>query len=135
MFERALLTDMQKIFAVKKATLDAFSPEAPEQECLFINVQSSRNSFKDGRVYARVTGTASMFGPNDKLTFGFFSKRIMQAGLADPNLTKPFFFSDMDETSQNIQNIVQRSFSFVYFFNGQYDPDIGTITSIELSEV
>lgn len=77
-----------------------------------------------------VTGNAVMFGRNDALTFGFFSKAISNA----PNaLTKDLFFSDFETNTLRFRDIVQRGFSFTYFFNSQHDPDIGIINEIELT--
>ena len=58
-----------------------------------------------------------MFGNNDKLTFGYFSKRIAKS---DPEDTKSLFFYDIESNTKRFQNIVQRGFSFIYFFNSQY---------------
>lgn len=126
MFETALQEAFTKIFKVKKVTFDQPS-DAREQECIFLEIETSSNAIKDGKAIAMVTGNGTMFGNNQKLPFAFFSKKIQQA---DPDLTKPFFFFDFENNTKQYQNIVQRSFSFIYFFNSQYDPETGTITSI-----
>lgn len=129
MFEKELESKLKKIFGVKKVTYDQPS-DTREQECLFLEVEVPNNSIKDGRALARVTGKATMFGSAEKLHFGFFSKAIRQASIDD---TRPFFFSDIEANTKFYQNIVQRSFSFVYFFTTQYDPKIGTLTSVEIT--
>lgn len=124
--ENSIEANLRAIFGVKKVVFD--SPgESQEQDCIFIEVENSWNTFKDGRAVSKVTGNMIMFGPNDKLTLGFFSKAIAKA---KKTLTKPFFFFDFEENTKTYRNIVQRSVSFVYFFDSQYDPETGSITSV-----
>ena len=130
MFEKQLANKLKKIFKVKKVTYDAPS-ESNEQECIFVNVIRSKNTIKDGKEIAKVEGVLTMFGNAEKLPFGFFSKSIYQA---DSEYTKDLFFYEMDGNVLEIQNIVQRTCAFVYFYSGQYDPDLGTITSVEIQE-
>ena len=130
MFEKQLANKLKKIFKVKKVTYDAPS-ESNEQECIFVNVIRSKNTIKDGKEIAKVEGVLTMFGNAEKMTFGFFSKSIYQA---DSEYTKDLFFYEMDGNVLEIQNIVQRTCAFVYFYSGQYDPDLGTITSVDIQE-
>lgn len=126
MFEKELAEKFKAIFPVKKVTYDV-PGESREQDCLFIEVEQPKFTFKDGKAKAMVTGNAVMFGRLEDLTFGFFAKAIAKA----PNaLTKDLFFSDFEANTQRFRDIVQRGFSFTYFFNSQYDPAIGTITSV-----
>lgn len=127
MFEETLKNQFGAIFGVKKIVYDSPGNEVAEQDCLFIEVENSWNTFKDGRSLAKVTGTVTMYGPNDKLKFGFFSKAIAKA---KPTLTKNLFFFEFEENTKRFRNLVQRSFSFVYFFDSQYDPETGSITSV-----
>lgn len=129
MFEKELSDKLKQIFNVKKVTYAAPS-DSREQDCLFIEVEDSRNAIKDGEALAMVSGNAVMFARNDKMPFGFFSKAIRQA---DPTLTKDLFFFDIEKNTLRYQDIVQRGFSFVYFFRSQYDPEVGSITSIDLT--
>lgn len=129
MFEKSLEARFQAIFEVKKISYNAPGASG-EQECLFIEIETARNSIKDGRALSMVTGSAVMNAPNDKLPFGFFSKKIAKAG---KDLTKPLFFFDIETNTQRYQNLVQRGFSFVYFFDSQYDPDTGIIESVEFT--
>ena len=124
--EDTLKFHFEQIFQVKKVVFDT-PGESQEQDCIFIEVENSRNNFKDGRWISKVTGNMIMFAPNDKLMLGFFSKAIAKA---PANLTRPLFFEDFEENTKRIQNIVQRSVSFVYFFDSQYDPETGKITSV-----
>lgn len=129
MFEKELADKFKAIFPVKKVTYDT-PGESREQDCLFIEVEEPKFTFKDGRAIATVTGNAVMFGRNEDLKFGFFSKAIAGAPAA---LTKDLFFSDFESNTQRFRDIVQRGFSFTYFFNSQYDPAIGTITSVDVN--
>lgn len=133
MFEDSLKALFEGIFGIKKVTFD--SPlqkdgEPKEQDCLFIQIEDARNSFKDGQQISKVSGNAYVVSSTEKMPFGFFSKAI---DAADSRLTKDLFFFDIETNNQRYRDIVQRGFSFVYFFNSQYDPDIGTITSVDLS--
>lgn len=124
--EDTLKAQFAAIFGVKKVVFD--SPgESQEQDCLFIEVENSWNTFKDGRAISKVTGNCIMFGQNDELKLGFFSKAIAKAPKSQ---TKNLFFFDFEENTKRFRNIVQRSFSFVYFFDSQYDPETGSITSV-----
>ena len=128
MFEKALEQNLKAIFGIERITFDAPS-ESNEQDVLFIQISVSNNTIKDGAQIARVTGTLHMFSMNTKLPYGFFSKKIHEA---KPSWTKPFFFFDLEENSNRYRDICERSASFVYFFNSQYDPDLGTMNSITL---
>jgi hypothetical protein len=128
-FEAELKDKFKQIFKVKKVTYDAPS-DAREQECLFIEIESSKNVIKDTRAKAMVTGNAMMNAKGDKLPFGFFSKAIKQA---DPALTKDLFFFDIEKNTLRFQDLIQRGFSFVYFFDSQYDPDVSTIENVTIT--
>lgn len=129
MFEKELESKFKKIFGVEKVTFD--SPgESLEQGCLFIDIDSCKNTIKDGKAVAMVTGNVNLYGPAPKVPFGFFSKAINKA---ENSLTKDLFFYDIETNTQRIRDIVQRGFSFIYFFRGQYDPAIGTITSVNIA--
>ena len=130
MFERQLAEKFKAIFGVSKVSYDE-PGESQEQKCLFVEIETSRNRLGDGVERARVNGKIVMFAQNDQIPFGFFSKAIAKA---PPSLTADLFFFDFEENSRRYQNVVQRSCSFVYFFTGQYDPDIGTLDEIEFIE-
>jgi len=128
-FEATLQSTFKEIFKLNKVTYDEPS-DSREQECLFIEIEESRNSIKDGRQVAKVTGNCKMFVNADKMQFGFFSKALKNAPIA---LTKDLYPFDIEANSKRYGNIVERGFSFVYFFDSQYDPAIGTITSIDIT--
>lgn len=129
MFEVELEEKLMTIFGVKKVSF-AEPGESKEQECLFVQVENALNCIKDGRAISKVTGNAVLFGNADKIPFGFFSKRITQS---DPSHTKDLFFFDIEANTLIYQNIIQRGFSFVYFYSAQYDPEQGTITSVDIT--
>lgn len=129
MFETELADKLKTIFKAKDVSYD--SPgEAQEQEVLFIQIEEPKFTFKDGFVKALVTGKAVMFGRNDALTFGYFAKSIAEA---PASLTKDLFFQDFEANTQRFKDKVQRGFTFTYFFNSQYDPALGTITTVNTS--
>ncbi len=128
MFETSLTEKLQRIFDLKKVTFDMPS-ESHEQECIFIEVDQAKSSIKDGSELCMVRGKLRVYCNNSKLPYGYFGKKIRQAELAD---TKDLFFYDLEENAGQFQNIALRSMSFVYFYNGQYNPELGSMTSIEL---
>jgi len=130
MFENELSEKLKKIFDVKKVSFDA-PGEAMEQETLFIEVSNVRSFIKDQRVVGKADAKAYYFATNQKLPFGYWAKKI---ALADINDSESFFFYDLEQNSQIFRDKIQRSFSFVYFFNRQFDPEKGTISSIIISE-
>lgn len=134
MFRKELIRRLELIFGMKKTTMDAPSDEF-EQDTLFVEVTfaNSRISGKGGgRQTARVVGKLTVFSQDNKMPFGFFSKQIEQSM---GELTRPFNFYDIDiddPTSQaRLQNIHERSISFVFLYDSQYDPDKGELTSLE----
>lgn len=130
MFEDQLKERLKRIFKLNKVTFD--SPgESMEQNCLYVDVEDSFNTISDGKEHARVTGTIYMIAPNNKLKFGFFSKAIATADKED---TKDLFFSDFEANSNRYRNLVQRSCAFLYFFDSQFDPNIGRIEGINIEE-
>jgi hypothetical protein len=128
MFEKHLTESLKRIFDLKKVTLSA-PGESPEHECLFVDVETSRVKLSGGRAKVRATGRARLFGNADRMPLGFFQSQI-EGSLNDD--LKSFFFYDLEENASLFQNIAERSLSFVYFFDGQYDPDQGSLTSLEI---
>jgi hypothetical protein len=138
MFRKDLKEKLQQIFLAKKVTFDLPADEifsdlkTPEQEILYVDVTESKTKIKDAVQTAKVTGIGKMYGPADSLTYGFFEKRIQQAGYP---LTNGFFFYNVEQNKGRIGNVIERTFSFVYFYSGQYDPEVGTITSIDFEGI
>ena len=125
MFETTLTEKLQKIFELEKVTYD-LPGESKEQECIFVQVENVKSQVRDGLYHAKVQGKVVVHAESSKLPFGYLSQRIA----AHPDDTKDLFFFDLEENTRLYENIVSRGFSFVYFFNSQYDPAIGTITSV-----
>lgn len=129
MFEKELADKFKAIFDVKDVSYD--NPgESQEQEKLWVSVETPKFTFADKKVKAIVTGSAIMFGRNDALTFGYLSQCISKASNA---LTKDLFFSDFESNTLRFRDKVQRGFNFTYFFNSQFDPDVGTIESVTIN--
>jgi hypothetical protein len=129
-YEQELAQKFKRIFGVEKVTYD-LAGETQEQDTLFIEIEDSRNVVKDSKVHSYITGNAVIYGMSSKLPFAFFSKQIAEADLAD---TKDLYFFDFEKNTRRFRNIVARQVSFIYFFSGQYDPDDGTITSVQFIE-
>ncbi len=131
MFEKTMIDQLSRIFDIARVTFDDPS-ESQEEECLFIQVQKSKNTIKNGHAIARVTGKILMYVNIEKMPFGYLSKKIEEAEQAD---VSPFFFFDFEDNLSTYASIAQRSLQFVYFFNGQYNPEVGTLTSLNLQQV
>jgi hypothetical protein len=129
--ENDLSEKLKRIFGVQRVTFNLEAADAIEQETLFVQLQSNRASFGEGIERARVTGSAFIYAQQKKFPLNFLMKRIKNADQAD---VKDIFFSDIEETDAVFQNLVRRSFSFLYFFSGQYDPDNGIIEEIVFNE-
>lgn len=128
MFKAELKAKLSRIFEfdLQKTTFDK-PGESQEQEAVFIDVISSMNKISPPTESAKVTGRLHIFANADKLPYGYFSKKIKEADSAD---TKDLFFFEFEENKGTFRNICERSLSFIYFFEKQYDPEQGEITSI-----
>lgn len=127
MLESDLRQKFKDIFGIENIKY-SLPGESQEQECLFVNVESIKTRFKDGFTNSMVQGSVTYYANSDKIQLGYFAKRV---ALASNELTKNFFFGDFESNSKTYGNIVERSFTFTYFFNSQFDPKIGTITSLD----
>jgi len=127
----------KKIFQVQKATFDTWDPgddSVREQKCLFIEIESSKVAFRKQSELQLVQGSAMIVARAEELPIGYFAKAIEKAGSsAEGDLTKDLFFFDFETNNRRFRDIVVRGFSFHYFFRGQYDPDAGSIESVELT--
>ncbi len=134
MFRSDLKEKLSKIFGMQKTTFDAPS-ESHEQDSLFIEIEECQSRTGEGSASARVTGSIVVFSQDNKLPYGFFNKRLQQA---KPEHTKDLFFFDIDVDALNsparIQNISERRAKFVYLYSAQYDPNQGSLTSLEFEE-
>lgn len=129
MFENTLKEDLAKIFKLEKVTYDAPSPDAMEQEVMFVQVDLSRNNVRDTKITSRVEGRLLVFAQAEKMPFSYFEQCIREA---EPSLTRKFFFYDITGNSNTLVNLAERSASFIYFNSSQYDPDKGSIESINI---
>lgn len=129
MFEKKLAEQLKRIFAFDKITFDR-PGESQEQEAVFIEIETARCRIKDKRQIAKVAGKIHVFASLDKLPYGYFIKRISEASLTD---TQGLFFYDFEENKGTFRNITERSMSFLYLFDSQYDPAIGIINQVNLS--
>jgi hypothetical protein len=129
-FKKELSETLHNIFGIPKVSFDNSGDK--EQNILFVDVASNVTVAKKTKVTAKVTGTLRMYAPNDKLTFGFFAKKLHTCSPSDQaNL----FFYEMDQSGEYYGNLVERTCNFVYFFQDHYDPEDGELDEIEFSFV
>jgi len=128
-FEAELSDKIKQIFDVSKVTFDT-PGESREQDCIYIEVENCKTTLKDARQFSKVTGRCYMISQSQKLPFGYLTKKLIES---DKALTKDLYAYEFEENSLRYRNLIERSFSFIYFFTSQYNPDIGTIESIELT--
>jgi len=129
MFEKQLSSQLKRIFDFDKVSFDR-PGESQEQEAVFIEVETAACKIKDKRQIARVTGKVHVFASLDKLPYGYFTKKIAEADVAD---VQGLFFYNFEENKGTYRNITERSMSFLYLFDSQYDPAIGIINQVNLS--
>jgi hypothetical protein len=129
MFEAKLKGQIERIFGIKKVTFD-LPGESKEQEGVFIQVETAKTRVKDGKETAHVNGTIHIFAVDAKVPYGFFAKKIDAAESGDK---AGLFFFNFEENKGTYRNIVERSVGFQYLFDGQYDPNLGSITSVNLN--
>lgn len=127
--ESSIKEKLKRIFGVNKVTFN-LEGDAIEQDTLFVQAESSLGQIKDGLEVYRVSGQAFIYAQAEKFPIGFLPKRIKNA---DSNDTKDFFFYDLEGNSKVYQNLVQRSFSFIYFYSAEYDPELGEIEELDLT--
>lgn len=135
MFRKDLIKRLEIIFGMEKTTMLAAS-DSYEQDTLFVEILSSRSRASGaggGRETARVTGSLLIYSQEDRLSYGFFAKRIEQAPAA---VKAPLFFYDMDvdvvDSPAREVNLHERRTSFMFLYESQYDPDRGHLTSLTL---
>lgn len=128
MFESALEQALLEIFDLPKVSYSKPSGESREQNILFVDVIKAVPTAKPGQAKCRVTGELTLYAPFNKIPFGYFEKKLQKASAAD---TAPFYFYNMEENSKVTGDIVERKCSFIYFFATEYDPEHGSLTSVE----
>lgn len=126
--EKDLADKISRIFRIDRVTYDLPS-DTEEQECVFIKIDASRNTFRPKRMVGRMVGAVTIYSQANKTPFGFFSKSIEQAQAADK---KDLFFTNFEENVRVFGNLVERSASFTFFFSGEYNPNVGKIKKIDI---
>jgi len=130
---------MELIFGFKETSFEITGSKVYEQDVLFIDIHKCTTRIsradQDGRETARVDGAITVFSQENRLTYGFFNKRIERA---DPALTKNLFFYDIDvdvaSSEARLQNLHERRCSFVFLYDAQYDPARGSLTTLVLHD-
>lgn len=130
MIEQQLQKDIKELFEFKQVTLDAPS-ESLEQDKLFVEVEQNDTRLKDGLMTGRLRGRIKCYASNDKIPFGYFNKKIQE----HKTLSNKFVFFEIDRNNPIFRDKVERSVGFIYFFSGQYDPDLGTLNTLKTYEV
>jgi len=132
MFKKDMLKKLENIFKFKKTTFDAHSDEF-EQDTLFIEVQECKERITSKGAVIKVIADLIYFSQVDRIKYGNMIKLIEQANPIDKN---PFFFYDIDKknvsSQANIINITERRISCHFFYTGEYDPEKGEITSLDM---
>jgi len=129
MFKASLAGKLKRIFQMNKVTYDLPS-ESQEQEAIFVEIDECKTKITDAREIAKVTGKIKIFANSDKLPYGFLTKRIAEAHASD---VKDLMFYSFEENHGTFGNIAERSMQFVYLFDSQYNPELGTMTELTLS--
>jgi hypothetical protein len=103
--------------------------DSREQEKIYVQVDQNRTSIRDGIEVSRVTGRLRIFANSSKLPLGYIAKMIAKAS---PEDKKDFFFYDVEEVAGTFNSMVERSLGFVFFYSSQYNPERGTMNSINV---
>ncbi len=135
MFRSDLERRLKSIFGFSKVSFDAPS-DAYEQDTLFIEIEQCKsNTSAKGIASAYVAGHFTTFSQVGKMPYGFYNKKIKEA---DAELTRAIFIFDADQnvlsSNARFQNVEERRTRFVFLYSAQYDPNQGSLTSLELEE-
>jgi hypothetical protein len=116
---------LKRIFDLDKVTYD-LPGESHEQEGLFIAVDKAHCKTVESRQIAKVEGKITVYAESGKMPFGYLAKKLAKSEIED---VRGFFFGP-EENEGTFMSLVKRSFAFTFLFDSQYDPAIGSITSI-----
>ncbi len=132
MFKKDLERRLKAIFGFEKVSFNAPEKFAMEQDTMFVEVDLVRpRPYGKDKISCRVSGKLVVYSQDERMPYGFFSKRVEQANHDD---TKPFFFDrEIDAGEPRYQNIHERQLDFMFLYDTQYDPDRGSLTEINLS--
>ncbi len=134
MFEKDLERRLRTIFGVRKTTFNAPDFDAPEQDCLFCQIVDAKPRMQargGGRETYVVEGYLTIFSQALRIPFGFFHKKLEQG---DPADVASFFFGkemDIADSPARLQNIQERRINFTFLYDTEYDPNRGSLTSLE----
>ena len=132
MFRKELDRRLQAIFDFSKTTYLAPS-ESYEQDTLFIEIHRAlpNTSAASKTQRARVHGAIVVYSQGNRLPYGFFNKRLEQA---DPALRRGLMFYETDidvaDSPARLQNIHERRANFLFLYDSEYDPNQGSLTSV-----
>jgi hypothetical protein len=127
--ESTLQEKIKKIFDLKSVSFDSPS-ESQEQEKAFIEVEETNVKVVDKIQTARVTGVITIFAHSGKMPMDYLATKLALARAEDKaNLS----FFDIGLSKGRLQNIDERTVRFVYFYSGQYDPNLGTLNDVDIT--
>lgn len=132
MVEKSLVQKFKNIFGFDRVTFAAPNQEQPELETLFVAIDDTVSNIPAGKEHHRVSGRAFFIAKQADFPIGYLHKKIAKGSHAD---TKDLFFTEIEESTPYFQDLARRSFSFVYFFSSEYDPEQGIINEININIV
>jgi hypothetical protein len=125
-FKKDLAERLHRIFGIPKVTFE--NSDDKEQNLMFVDVtKTSHHVAKKTEIGCIVDGLITVFAPNDKLTFGFFQKRLHTC---DPEDGRLFFFYNLDQSNEYFGNLIAIKCNFSFFFKAPYDPEAGVIDEV-----
>lgn len=134
MFKKDLQNRLKNIFDLP-VRFEAPDFDALEQDVLFVEIHRCRPRVQGERITDKVSGQLMVFSQQENWTFGMFTKSVERA---EARYTKNFFFFEMDtvmpDSPARLQNLQEIRSAFVFLFDSQYDPDKGSLTSLEIME-
>lgn len=122
---------LEQIFDFKKVSFNLPADDV-EQNCLYVAIENSNIIYKENLCVARIFCSCRVFAPNEKLPVGYVSKKI---ALSAGSLTNNFFFYDIEENAKIFLDIIGKSFKFIYFYDGQFNPNEDKIEGIEINDL
>ena len=132
MFKKKLQSHLENIFGIKKVSFNE-PGDTFEKDTLFVQVVKSTSRVTEGYVYAKVEGVLIVFSQLEKYPYGFMNKKIQSANREE---TKDLFFYDIDVenlgSEARLMNLCERRTGFLFLFKDQYDPNQGSLTSLEI---
>lgn len=130
MFHKQLETDLKAVFKVKDVRFCAVA-ETLEQDVLCVDISAVRTGAKEGRAWARVSGTVAIKGTSKKNPAGFLVKKLHEAPV---EALGPFWFSGRETPALTPVpwEIKAYQMDFTYFYEEEYAPVKGFIEYAKL---